>query len=200
MRSLLILTAVVAALVACLELRQGQTASAMTASLPLEDAPSPPSIAECIAPACGPDDLQITRLRVGLVCPQGRSDGGSICFETTRIPVTGQGTCVYNGERRPCTWYGFEFEYTNARPGDEISCVYTSDHTSNLGNPARVLQQNTDRYEYRLRLASQTGRHYNPQYSTFGSRRGEHVLNHTVCSLGARELFRFQLELQFPDE
>jgi hypothetical protein len=196
-----LLFALVALVAACSQAAPSATASHATTSTPASVADSPAVIAPCAAPTCAAGDLQIAHLRVGLVCPQGRPDGGSICFEATRVPITGQGTCVYNGDRQPCTWYGFEFEYANAHPGEEISCIVSSNHNAEFGTPTGVQLENADRYEYRLRLDARAGRYFNPQYSISEPQAppSARVVDQTVCSLGARELFRFQMELQFPD-
>ena len=147
-----------------------------------------------------PSELQITNLRVGLVCPHSHSERGSICFDATQVPITGQGTCVYAGQEYPCTWYGFEFDYTGARPGDELACVITSSSPVSYGNPIGPGEQNVARAEYRLPLENSAGHFYNPQYTLSGPHAPNisSVTNETVCSFGGREMFRFHLEVQYP--
>ncbi|UPT62528.1 MAG: hypothetical protein M0D54_19590 [Hyphomonadaceae bacterium JAD_PAG50586_4] len=135
-------------------------------------------------------------LRVGLACPLN----SSICVETTEVAITGQGVCVYNGERLPCTWYGFEFDYVRAQPGDEVLCVVTSNRSADFGDPSGVSREDANQFEYELPLESEAGHFFNPQYTIFepnAPSRGT-VLEETVCSIGKRELFRFQMEFQFP--
>jgi hypothetical protein len=143
-------------------------------------------------------ELQINNLRTGLVCPPVEPRDGSICVETTQIPVTGEGRCVYDGQEHRCTWHGFEFEYANARPSDEISCVVTSNHDVNIGNPTGVEQEGVSRYDYPLRLQGRAGRYFHPQYTVFDPDTAPAIVTeNTICSLGDRELFRFRSELMF---
>jgi hypothetical protein len=147
---------------------------------------------------CTPERLEVSDVRFGLVCPERNPEGGSVCVETTEIPITDQGVCVYDGAQHPCTWYGFEFQYANARPGDEITCVLTSNRNASYGNPGGVVQEHTNRLEYGLKLETPSGRFFNPQYSVFNPRlAGTVVVEDTVCSFGSRELFRFRSEHQY---
>ena len=76
--------------------------------------------------------LEIQNFRSGLVCEFEEEISDIeipiswICVETETVYVTGQGRCVYDSRDEHCTWYGYEFDYTDATEGDEISCTYTS--------------------------------------------------------------------------
>lgn len=154
----------------------------------------------CAVSGCAAQDnqLEISNLRVGLVCAGAGSTGGSVCSETREIPITGQGKCVYNGEEHACTWYGFEFEYRNAQPGAELACVVTSNREADFGDPGGVRQENTNRFEFELTLERASGRFFNPQYTIFNPNVSGAQLEETVCSLDSRELFKFQWQLLHP--
>ena len=151
-------------------------------------------------------ELQIDNFRSGLDCryadPNAQADIGWICFETETILMTGQGRCVFNGETRACNWYGYEFDYTNAQPDEEISCIVTSSEVGTIGNPDEVEAQNTKTYEYSYKLEGKDGHLYNPQYSIFSTAPAENhsIVNHTICSLNERELFQFRFEKLYPTE
>jgi hypothetical protein len=145
-------------------------------------------------------ELEVSNVRSGLVCPERVPVDGSVCVETTEIPIIGRGVCVCSGFEFPCTWYGYEFEYVDARPDDRISCVVTTDRAVDYGDPRGAREQNTNRVEFSFKLSGSAGRFFNPQYTIIDPRAAapDLTLSETVCSLGERELFRFQWRLDLP--
>ena len=151
--------------------------------------------------------LEIQNFRSGLVCELelDLSDDVDlpvewICFETETVYITGQGRCVYNREDKHCTWYGYEFNYTGAAEGDEISCTSTSVLPRNLGTPKGVDKEDVTQTEWSFSLPAGDGHHYNPQYSVFGYQDETETVdsNETVCTFDDNELFRFRFTKIFP--
>lgn len=85
-------------------------------------------------------------------------------METETIYITGQGQCTYDGRKEKCTWYGFEFDYSNASEEDEITCVSTSSAPTNIGTPKGVDEEDVTVYEWSYTLSPGNGHHFNPQY------------------------------------
>ena len=156
--------------------------------------------------------VEVSNFKSGLVCPQkapnnDNKSNGQICFETETVNITGQGTCVYNGNRERCTWYGYEFDYKNASSDQIIKCQVTSSEIGTYGNPQEIVKEETNTLEYELLLESKEGHFYNPQYSGFTystdgnsvSTDGNSVkTQETICFADEREVFRFIFKLIYP--
>ena len=142
---------------------------------------------------------KITNFKSGLACTDGKTFGW-ICHETSRIYVTGQSKCIWNKEERPCTWYGFEFDYTGITEDTKILCSSTSSHPSNKGNPKEVLEENTTEDTYELPVRVGDGHFYNPQYSTLSVSEIDNnvVKQHTNCRIDGKKIFEFSFEFVFP--
>lgn len=168
----------------------------------------------CLAAAltvfCGCDastqEFEISNFRFGKVCPYATDvDGanvrdGWVCFETDTIRITGQGRCTYAGRELPCTWYGFEFDYSGVPEGAKVSCVAKSDTPSNYGDPEAVRSEGVSEQRYEFDLPAGAGRFFNPQYSVFEATAGATIAENTVCSIDDHEVFRFNSRLVFPKQ
>jgi hypothetical protein len=83
-----------------------------------------------LAPDCAaqaPDDsggqFRIRNLATGPVCREadlvderrakGQPPSDRIC-QGNDVPIQGKDGCIWSGEHKRCTWYGFEFDYVNA--------------------------------------------------------------------------------------
>ena len=146
---------------------------------------------------------EIRNFKAGLVCPDresGRIGDGRVCFETETVHVTGQGRCTYDGEDLPCTWHGYEFEYSGAEPGQKISCIVKNSVAVNYGNPDGVAATDAQTYDYELDLEKTEGRFFNPQYVLFTtvSPDAPQEIEETVCSSRGEELFRFRFLFLYP--
>jgi hypothetical protein len=62
----------------------------------------------------------VTGFRSGRVCRAGGTS--SVCEQTVDVTIAGDAQCAQAGGARPCTWYGFEFDYTNADPAAPLVC------------------------------------------------------------------------------
>ncbi len=151
--------------------------------------------------------LEIQNFRAGLVCELELEISDDvdlpvewICFETETVYITGQGRCVYNQEDKHCTWYGFEFDYTGAVEGDEISCTSTSVLPANLGSPKGIDEEDVTVSEWSYSLPPGDGHHYNPQYSVFGMQDETETVDsdETVCTYDGKELYRFRFTKIYP--
>ena len=143
---------------------------------------------------------EIHNFRAGLACTDGVSFGW-ICHETEQIMITGQGSCVYNGEDAPCTWYGFQFEYSGFTEDTVFECTAMSSVPKNIGNPELEEKQNAVSNTYTLDdIEVGEGFYFNPQYRTFGL--AEEALSHqyeTVeCRLDGVKQVEFSREIIFP--
>ena len=98
--------------------------------------------------------LEIQNFKSGLVCEYRPNSVNRlrpppwICFETETVYVTGQAECIYAGEPVQCTWYGFEFDYTNAKDDDEVSCIALSDAPVTIGDPKQIEKRDTQTFEF----------------------------------------------------
>ena len=156
------------------------------------------TIAPCYA-------VEIRNFRSGLLCDiNEESTIGDvpirwICLEAEIIYITGQGQCTYDGRQEKCTWYGYEFDYSNAREEDEITCVSTSSVPVNMGTPKGVDAEGVTVYEYSYTLPRGNGHHFNPQYSvSAASPEQQSVHDETVCSVDGKELYRYRFTTIHP--
>lgn len=152
--------------------------------------------------------VEINQFSAGLVC--GKNDNATpirqpvaerICFETETIYITGSSTCVFDGYDIPCTWFGFEFEYSDLSDGDTIICEGTSSQPHTYGNPNEVIAENATEFEFTLTPEPGAGRFYNPQYTAFMYRPigyGREI-RETTCRSGDEELFQFRFEIILPE-
>lgn len=159
---------------------------------------TPLTVAPCYA-------VEIQNFRSGLLCDidvevaTGDVPISWICLETETIHITGQGQCTYDGQEEKCTWYGYEFDYSNARAEDEITCVSTSSVPTNIGSPRGVEAENVTVHERSYTLPPGSGHHFNPQYSVARARLDEQsVHDETVCSVDGKELYRFRFTKIYP--
>lgn len=151
--------------------------------------------------------IEIQNFKAGLVCEQNFESSEAvatvswICFETETIYVTGQGDCVYDRRDEQCTWYGIEFDYTDATADDEIRCVSISTTPANLGNPKGITDKSVSKSEYEMTLEPGDGHEFAPGYSVSNSKPGYEGVHsdETVCSLDGEELFRYRFTTIYPN-
>jgi len=142
---------------------------------------------------------EITNFKSGLVC-QGLKGEDSICHETTNIYITGQGKCVWGGERKSCTWYGFEFDYFNNTNEAILNCKYMDSQAALTGNTKEVEKTESSVGEFSIKLSGKQGHYYHPQYFLMTTLRKERALlkSNTVCSVDGRVLFTMKNKVYFP--
>jgi hypothetical protein len=144
---------------------------------------------------------EISNFKSGLVCFDGK-DFTSVCHVTEDIYITGQSGCVWNGENKPCTWYGFSFDYKEAKPGTEIICKFTTSQNIANGNPKEILSKSTKSGEYKIPLEKESGHFFNPQYFLFAgyykNPADSVVTTETVCSTEGKQVFSYKVKAHFP--
>lgn len=115
--------------------------------------------------------LRITNLRSGPVCEAGtaeigRAPSNRIC-PARDIAIRGEDTCVFDGEEKRCTWWGFEFDYENADPEEPLVCVWTRSLPVNEGNYEEVRSRSIATDTVRYDLEGTSGHYYFPGFDTF---------------------------------
>lgn len=146
--------------------------------------------------------VEITNFRFGLVCSHTRrteDESGWICQPTQDIPITDQGSCIFNGEKKRCTWYGFEFAYKAAQPGAKLQCTTQASRPFTAGNPSEELGESTT-HSYELELEQRQGRFFNPQYTVFAVRSKENsdIRHTTVCRSEGAVVFEYSFTERYP--
>lgn len=153
--------------------------------------------------------MEIQNFRAGLVCSLELEVPDSeikipvswVCFETETINLTGQGKCTFNKQEKHCTWYGFQFDYTDADVGDEITCNSKSDSPRNLGNPTEVTEEGVTEANWQISLPPGDGHYYNPQFTVLPVyvENAHFSTTETVCEFDGIELFRFRFTVNYPE-
>jgi hypothetical protein len=148
-------------------------------------------------------EVEITHFKSGLACtkitPTPESPGW-ICQPTEEILVTDQGVCVFNGNKMPCTWMGFEFDYKGASKGEKLQCVVESSVPVNIGNPKQLVAENARLHPYELPLESESGHFFNPQYIGFSvARKGSEThVDKGSCKSNGRVVFEYRFNIRYP--
>lgn len=137
----------------------------------------------------------------GPVCHH--EDGSeSICGQDEDIYVTGQSTCTYAGERKPCTWFGFQFDYENANPEIPIVCTYWRSEASDEGNYETVRHRSANTGEFRIELNKTSGHFYNPMYQLYSPPPGKDfvIVTSLSCSIEDKPVFEMTFNLRFTSD
>ena len=138
--------------------------------------------------------VEITHFRSGLACASGW-----ICQPTQEILITDQSTCVFNGKETPCTWVGFEFDYTDAPKGAKLQCVSETSVPADSGNPSKLIASDSTSENFEVELPAGNGHFFNPQYFTFVTRPADKsiVVNTAHCAFEGKILFEYRYNLHF---
>lgn len=151
-------------------------------------------------PAIWTNETFVTDFKLGLVCPdpngiksgeQTRGIGsGSICKSSDEFIITGEQTCIYNGDPIDCTWFGYEFDYIGLEDA-MINCTYKTNIPVDSGNPNEVLATNTTVSEIEFRLDSESGHFYNPLYAlkNYNATTETRVKTEVTCNHKNEQLF-----------
>jgi len=149
------------------------------------------------------DAAEISNFKSGLICSDGKEFIG-VCHITEDIYITGQSTCVWNRESKPCTWYGFSFDYKKAKPGTEILCKFKLSQNIANGNPDEIISKSTNSGEYKIKLEAESGHFFNPQYFLFNGYykklSDSAITTETVCSIEGKQVFSYKIKAHFPVE
>ncbi len=149
----------------------------------------------------GSNGIAITNLTAGVVC--GPDNNRRICFQTDDIQITGEGTCIYNGKKEPCTWYGYSFDYSLPKETKsiELDCNWQSDIRADWGNPKSEIAKNVANANYKIDLQNDKRHFFNPQYAAQTTNVGLGNVQHVKqsCSYMGRMLFEIEFRLHFPE-
>ena len=138
--------------------------------------------------------LTISNLRYGPLC-----DGPywQVCGQSTSdIAVDGKGSCLYDHQQRPCTWYGFSFDYTPVGSGASLDCEVVSDRKHDEGNPDGVKARGVTTSSYHIDLSGTTGHHVQAQYQGYVKFDGVQTLTET-CSYQGRKMVEVTLRFHY---
>lgn len=142
--------------------------------------------------------VELSNFKSGLACTDAKTFGW-ICHETEKIYVTGQGACEFDGQNKPCTWHGFQFDYTGLSDEEKIECKFESTAIVTLGNPSEVTESDINSGTYTLPIKPGEGHFFNPQYVvlTFKSSPNKES---TKCYVGEKLLFEYKNEFIYPKQ
>jgi hypothetical protein len=143
--------------------------------------------------------LEVRNFKSGPACTDNESFGW-ICHNTKDIYITGQGSCTWNGETKPCSWYGFEFDYSGNKEEVSIQCSYVMSESGSEGNPNEVIREKSNSGSYEIKLTKENGHFYNPQYTLLSSQVKEKALvkSDTICTVNGSTVFEFGYNFHFP--
>jgi hypothetical protein len=110
--------------------------------------------------------LRILDFVSGPVCHNQDGTEG-ICKQAEDIPIKGESVCDWSGEKRRCTWFGFQFDYENADPRIPIDCDYVRSQPSTEGNWKGVRDANVSTGSFSYELDSSDGHFYNPMFELY---------------------------------
>lgn len=147
--------------------------------------------------------VEIENFKSGLACVNTRiTEGGSawVCQETEDVLITDQGKCVFDSKEKPCTWYGFEFDYRTPGKETALACEGKYSEPMTSGNPKDITSRNTTSDKFELNLVREQGHFSNPMYSIFRAvSPGNEIVTETItCSFGGKVLFIANYKLRFP--
>ena len=147
--------------------------------------------------------VEISNFKSGLACTNTKltKDGdGWICQQTQEVLVTDQGSCVYDRATKPCTWFGFEFDYTSDEKTTKLHCLNETSRPTSPGNPHEVLAKSVTSQSYDFDLVGTSGHFYNPMYSVFaaGSPSDSLLVEKFTCRAGDVVLFQAIFNLHYP--
>ena len=142
---------------------------------------------------------EITNFTSGPSCTDAKNFGW-ICHHSKEVIVTGQGTCEWNGESKPCTWHGFEFDYKNNEKNTKVECTYKTSHPMSEGNFDGVRNKESDSGEFSFLLNDESGHFYNPQFYILSIQEKEKsiVRTETNCSINGAPAFSYEINAHFP--
>ena len=147
--------------------------------------------------------VEITHFKSGLACTKTtltQGGDGWICQPTQDVLVTDQGVCVFNGENNPCTWTGFEFDYTGAKKGEKLQCVSRTSAPVNSGNPVELIAEDVTSQSYELELDGGSGHVFNPQYYVFAlhPKSEAALIEDGHCTSDGKVVFEYRFHVRFP--
>jgi hypothetical protein len=147
--------------------------------------------------------VDVTNFKSGLACTNSKPTAGAkgwICQITQDVLLTDQGSCVYNGITEPCTWFGYEFDYSQAKKHSTLQCTAETSEPIDSGNPNEVLAKHISSQQFELNLDGERGHLYNPLYFGFAIRDPDDslVVVTITCRGEGSVLFQAKYRVHFP--
>lgn len=145
------------------------------------------------------NSIEISNFKAGLMCGINKDTEGRVCFVQRDIQITGQSSCIANGQTKKCTWYGFSFEYEDADKTDIIKCKYNTTRVIQSINTEEVVDKSVDKGEFSFSMDEESGEFMNPQYAVMFASDDNLVIGYsTVCKVENEELFSYTFNLIYP--
>ena len=143
--------------------------------------------------------IELQNFKAGLACTDARTFGW-ICHETYEVLVTGQGRCNFDGKSKPCTWFGFEFDYTSLGEDETVECSANNSFAVRFGNPKQADENRQKNKRFKLPLKPGSGHFFNPQYVLLTApEEPPYTLQQQIsCSVSDKELFKFDMFITYP--
>jgi len=145
--------------------------------------------------------IEIKNFKSGLMCGINKKDMGWVCFEKDEILISGQSSCVSMGEEFKCTWYGYSFDYTNAKKGQEIECKYTySEAIATQDLNSRSNEKKKVQY-FTFSLEKEKGYFVNPQYSPLrlsSNHKVNKLTQDVACVSEGEKLYEYRFITVYP--
>lgn len=145
--------------------------------------------------------LEVTNFKSGQMCGINKNEMGWVCFEKEEIYVTGQSSCQSQGKELKCTWYGFSFDYSDAKKGQEINCEFSQSKPTYEINLTSANDTPSTTSVYTFVLAEREGAFINPQYSvlgTSGSEKPLRIVTKAECSSEGEKVFEYKFIAIYP--
>lgn len=148
---------------------------------PLPGRFEPGVVSEGRQPVVTPEDLRppaerpfrIRNLEIGPVCrdrqlvaerrKNGQPPSDRIC-EARDVLVRGEDICVWSGQRKPCTWWGYEFDFENADPSVPLVCTWTRSSPGDEGNWEGIRHKDAATGSSETWLETESGHFFGPGY------------------------------------
>ncbi|WP_444893961.1 hypothetical protein ACJJIE_06255 [Microbulbifer sp. TRSA001] len=139
--------------------------------------------------------IEISNFKSGLMCGINKDDMGWVCFAQEEIKITGQSSCISNGNEYKCTWYGYSFDYKDAKPNQKIDCKYWDSKPATSINLEGVAKEPSKYFEFSFHLDKPEGYFVNPQYSVLSVSENANmkkVTQDVSCSSEGVELYKYR--------
>ncbi|WP_444957792.1 hypothetical protein [Microbulbifer sp. ZKSA002] len=88
--------------------------------------------------------IEISNFKSGLMCGINKDDMGWVCFAQEEIKITGQSSCISNGNEFKCTWYGY------SNPQYSVLSVSENANMKKVTQDVSCSSEGVELYKYRF--------------------------------------------------
>jgi hypothetical protein len=141
--------------------------------------------------------IEVSDFKSGLMCGINKTEPGWVCFQQENIQITGQSTCIVNGETQKCTWYGFSFKYKGAIKNDLIKCKVKYSELVRDANISSLAPTDQKEIEFQFTVDVNNDYFVNPQYAVL-SLSNSTIKSETVCHSNEKQLFKYKFNAIYP--